>query len=377
MASSSRSANIPWLVLRAELVGTAALVLVGLSLVILMFGEGGPIPGIVPSEGWRRLITGFLFGTTGALIALSPVGERSGAHINPIVTLAFRLMGKLDLRTSLGYVVAQLAGAILGALPLLAWGAMGRSVSFGATVPGEGYGVGAVLLGEVITTFAMVTLLCLFLAFRRIRPFTPAIFPRFVHRHGVHGVADLGNEHQPGAQPGTGGHLRTLGGVVDLLDRAGDRQCRGLRRVQCPRETDQRLQSYITSTATATGCFARRAAQAADEREHRRRDCLELRPHDQPIVLSLMAASQRYHCNRAPIRTTRGAVIAVGRSQELPEVVVSICAALVLNMLYTSKNPMTRTDLMRNVFWVRTSTIVMLGVRLAAIGSALMVALHR
>ena len=177
MASSSRSANIPWLVLRAELVGTAALVLVGLSLVILMFGEGSPIPSVLPSEGWRRLITGFLFGTTGALIALSPVGERSGAHINPIVTLAFRLMGKLDLRTSLGYVVAQLAGAILGSVPLLAWGAMGRSVSFGATLPGEGYSVGAVLLGEVITTFAMVTLLCVFLGFRRIRPFTPAIFP--------------------------------------------------------------------------------------------------------------------------------------------------------------------------------------------------------
>ena len=139
MASGSRSANIPWLVLRAELVGTAVLVLVGLSLVILMFGEGSPIPGVLPSEGWRRLITGFLFGTTGALIALSPVGKRSGAHINPIVTLAFRLMGKLDLRTSLGYVVAQLAGAILGSVPLLAWGAIGRSVAFGATVPGEGY----------------------------------------------------------------------------------------------------------------------------------------------------------------------------------------------------------------------------------------------
>ena len=131
--------TIPWLVLRAELLGTAALVLVGLSLVILMFGDGSPIPGVLPSEGWRRLITGFLFGTTGALIALSPVGERSGAHINPIVTLAFRLMGKLDLPTSLGYVVAQLAGAILGSLPLLAWGAMGRSVAFGATFPGEGY----------------------------------------------------------------------------------------------------------------------------------------------------------------------------------------------------------------------------------------------
>ncbi len=172
-----RRNDVPWPALRAELVGTAALVLVGLSLVIVMFGQGSPMPGVLPSEGWRRLITGFLFGTTGALIALSPVGERSGAHINPIVTLAFRLMGKLDLPTSLGYVVAQLAGAMLGSLPLLAWGAMGRSVAFGATFPGDGYSVGAVLLGEVITTFAMVTLLCVFLGVRRIRSFTPAIFP--------------------------------------------------------------------------------------------------------------------------------------------------------------------------------------------------------
>ena len=106
------------------------MVLVGLSLVILMFGEGSPIPGFLPSEGWRRLITGFLFGTTGALIALSPVGARSGAHVNPIVTLAFRLMGKLDLRTSFGYVVAQLAGAILGAYrswPGVRWGEAHRS----------------------------------------------------------------------------------------------------------------------------------------------------------------------------------------------------------------------------------------------------------
>jgi aquaporin Z len=161
----------------AELMGTALLVLVGLSLVILMFGEGSPIPGLLPSEGGRRLITGFLFGTTGASIALSAVGKRSGAHINPIVTLAFRLMGKLDLRTTLGYVVAQLSGAMLGALPLLAWGAMGRSVAFGATLPGAGYAIETVLLGEVITTFAMVTLLAVFLGFRRIRPFTPALFP--------------------------------------------------------------------------------------------------------------------------------------------------------------------------------------------------------
>jgi aquaporin Z len=173
---SSRSASIPWLVLRAELVGTAALVLVGLSLVIVMFGEGSPIPAGLPSEGWRRLITGFLFGTTGALIALSPVGKRSGAHINPIVTLAFRLMGKLDLRTSLGYVGAQLAGAYWGACAS-GLGRDGEKRHVRRDPAGRRlFRRGSPARGSDHDVH-MVTLLCVFLSFRRIRPFTPAIFP--------------------------------------------------------------------------------------------------------------------------------------------------------------------------------------------------------
>ena len=171
------SPRLPWQAFLSELVGTALLVVIGLSLVILMFGTGSPIARILPDEGVRRLITGFLFGTTGALIALSPIGKESGAHINPVVTLGFWLMGKLDAQTVFGYVLAQLAGASLGALPLLAWGSMGRSVAFGATLPGEGYSIGTVLLGEVVTTFAMVAGLCVFLGFRRLRPLTPALFP--------------------------------------------------------------------------------------------------------------------------------------------------------------------------------------------------------
>jgi aquaporin Z len=168
---------VPWAHFGSELVGTAVLVLVGLSLVIVMFGEGSPVARLVPSEALRRLLTGFLFGTTGASIALSPLGRISGAHINPVVTLGFRLMGKLDLETTAGYVVAQLTGAVVGSLPLLLWGEMGRSVAFGATVPGAGFTLPAVFLGEVATTFAMVSLLAVFLGFRRIRPFTPALFP--------------------------------------------------------------------------------------------------------------------------------------------------------------------------------------------------------
>jgi aquaporin Z len=173
----SNSWHIPWALFVSELIGTALLVLVGLSLVILMFGTGTPMARLIPSEGLRRLINGFLFGTTGACIALSPVGKVSGAHINPAVTLGFRLMGKLDLRTTLGYIWAQLIGAVVGSLPLLMWGAMGKSVAFGATLPGSGTTLSTVFLGEMITTFTMVALLAVFLGFRKIRHFTPAIFP--------------------------------------------------------------------------------------------------------------------------------------------------------------------------------------------------------
>ena len=135
-----------WTLYLSELIGTALLVVVGLSLVILMFGAGTPMARVIPSEGARRLLTGFLFGTTGASIALSRVGRVSGAHINPAVTLAFRLIGKIDVPTTIGYVGAQMLGAVVGSLPLLLWGAMGESVAFGATFPGPGVPIAGMLL---------------------------------------------------------------------------------------------------------------------------------------------------------------------------------------------------------------------------------------
>ena len=173
--------RFPWRPFFSELIGTVLLVLVGLSLVIVMFGTGSPLRRFIPDEGLRRLITGFLFGTTGATIALSAVGKISGAHINPVVTMVFWLFHKLDARLASLYVLAQLTGAVLGSLPLLAWGEMGRSVAFGATLPGAGYSTLAVFAGELMTTFTMVSLLIVFIAFRHLRPYTPGFF-RFYMR---------------------------------------------------------------------------------------------------------------------------------------------------------------------------------------------------
>lgn len=161
----------------AEMTGTGLLLLIGLSSVILMFGNGNPFEVIVPSLTMRRMLNGFFFGSVGATIALSPIGKVSGAHVNPIVTMGFWLMGKLRGRTAIGYVIAQFVGAVLGSIPLLLWGRLGQSISYGVTIPGKGYSNLQAILGEVATTFCLVSALCIFLGFHRLRRYTPAMIP--------------------------------------------------------------------------------------------------------------------------------------------------------------------------------------------------------
>lgn len=160
----------------AELVGTALLVGVGLSIVIVDLGKGAPLPAVLPSPLARRALTGVLFGSVGASIALSPVGRTSGAHINPVVSLVFWLDGALPTAAFGVYVLGQAIGAIIGAIPLALFGSMGRSVSFGATVPGP-QGAPLAALAEAGCTLALVVALLSFVARPALRRYTPAIFP--------------------------------------------------------------------------------------------------------------------------------------------------------------------------------------------------------
>ena len=168
---------VPLQIFLSEFFGTGVLLLGGLSLVIFFWGAGSPVAVLIPSATARMVICGFLFGALGGSIALSAVGTYSGAHINPAVTFGFLLAGKLTPRMAFGYVVAQLGGATLFSAPLLLWGEMGRSVNYGATVPGQGYSTVTVLMGEVATTFGLVAALCVFLATRELRRFTPFMIP--------------------------------------------------------------------------------------------------------------------------------------------------------------------------------------------------------
>lgn len=165
-----------WPLWCSELAGTAVLVGVGCSLVILDFGASSPVVAYLPDAALRRAVTGFLFGCVGALIAVSPVGAISGAHINPAVTLAFWLEDRMRGNVALGYVLAQLAGGTIGAMPLRLWGATGASIAYGATVPGPA-GAWIAVLGEAGSTFCLIAGLFLFVGHPRMRTFTPTLFP--------------------------------------------------------------------------------------------------------------------------------------------------------------------------------------------------------
>jgi aquaporin Z len=169
-----------WRAYAAECCGTALLILVGLSVVIADFTPAGPVARLLPSPFGRRLLTGALFGGTGALLALSPLGRISGAHLDPAVSWAFWLVGSLSAADAAAYTAAQVAGGLLGALPLpLLWGKAGRAVHLAATLPGPA-GPWVATGGEVLVTGALVGTIVWFSGHPALRRFTPASLPPLV-----------------------------------------------------------------------------------------------------------------------------------------------------------------------------------------------------
>jgi glycerol uptake facilitator-like aquaporin len=136
----------------AELVGTAALV-------TIVIGSGIQATELSKDVGVQLLANSVatVFGL-GVLIAL--LGPVSGAHFNPVVTLAEWWTSRREgghgvtAREAVAYIPAQIAGAIAGAIladamfgePLVKWSTHDRSA-------------GHLLLGEVVATAGLVLLI--------------------------------------------------------------------------------------------------------------------------------------------------------------------------------------------------------------------------
>ena len=143
----------------SEFAGTVIMLFVGVSGVAFLWGPASPIP-VVAHEALRRLVTGGLFGAAVTAVVYSPLGQISGGHLNPVVTLAFWRLKKVSARDALAYIAMQFLGAVAGAYAAgVAWGGLARSVQFGATVPAAGYSWAVALAAETAVTFLLVLLI--------------------------------------------------------------------------------------------------------------------------------------------------------------------------------------------------------------------------
>jgi aquaporin Z len=158
----------------SEFVGTALLVLAALSVICVDFATQSPMVSMLPDVNARRVITGVLIAGTATAIVYSPIGRRSGGHLNPAVTMAFLLLGKMTRTSAALYVGAQTAGALTGAaVALLVWNGWARDVDLGATVPSAGHTT-ATVAAEALMTFLLVSLILNLVDRRRLMRFTAA-----------------------------------------------------------------------------------------------------------------------------------------------------------------------------------------------------------
>ena len=157
-----------------EFAGTAVLLAGGLSAIILDFGPTSPVAPHLPSTSARLLLTGLLFAGTGSLVALSPIGRMSGAHLNPAVTIAFWTQGKVHPHDVAGYVIAQLFGALTATACLrLAWGRPAQVLHLGATQPRHGIDDLAAASLEAVMTASLVLMILFMTSSVRTARWTP------------------------------------------------------------------------------------------------------------------------------------------------------------------------------------------------------------
>jgi len=120
-----------------------------------------------------RVLAGVAMGLTAVAIISSPWGQRSGAHMNPAVTLTFLSLGKIAPWDALFYAVAQFAGGVAGVLlSAQVLGAELARVQFVATVPGPG-GPWAAFAAEFAISFLLISVVLNVANSRRFTRFTP------------------------------------------------------------------------------------------------------------------------------------------------------------------------------------------------------------
>jgi len=133
-----------------------------------------PARTAIPDATLRNTLAGIAMGLTAVGIIHSPWGKRSGAHMNPAVTLAFLRLGKTHPWDALFYGIAQTLGGTLGVLLAAAlFGAAFTAppVTYAATLPGP-RGPLVAFFAELVISAGLMLVILLFMASARLAKFT-------------------------------------------------------------------------------------------------------------------------------------------------------------------------------------------------------------
>ena len=125
----------------------------GTFLLVLAAAGGGLLHG----KGQISLAAAVVAPGLTVLAVILFMGAVSGAHLNPVVSVAFALRGDFPWYRVPVYVLAQLLGATLACLFLL--GIFGNVEHLGATLPGPGYHAWQAFLMEVALTGGLVSVI--------------------------------------------------------------------------------------------------------------------------------------------------------------------------------------------------------------------------
>lgn len=149
------------------------MVAAGLAVTLLEY-PGSPVHQALPDADLRRSLIGLAMGLTAIGIIYSPWGRRSGAHINPAVTLTFLRLGKIAPWDAVFYIMAQFSGGTLGVVfdvLLLRHRFTAPPVDYIATVPGAS-GLWAALGAEFSMSLVLMLTLLVFMNSQRLSRFT-------------------------------------------------------------------------------------------------------------------------------------------------------------------------------------------------------------
>lgn len=123
-----------------------------------LYHPSSPAAAGISNEWVRRGLMGLAMGLTAVGIIYSPWGQRSGAHMNPAVTLTFLRLGKVDRHDAIGYVLAQFVGGVAGiALCAVVIGRLvaDPSINYVVTIPGPA-GTVVAFAAEAAMAFGMM-----------------------------------------------------------------------------------------------------------------------------------------------------------------------------------------------------------------------------